>query len=108
MPPHQTSIQAFYEQEPPPSAQGDSGQTVGDGFDRQERHPTCLAGLPQWHPKLEYTAADIADLKPGVDRVEITGRIVYLYHHTRQSKSPTAAKGCWRLVVKDETAAMTV
>ena len=61
-----------------------------------------------WHPQVEYQETEISSSIPGPGRVAITGRIANFFHLETSSKSPHAAKGCWKLIVKDDTGAIEV
>ena len=66
------------------------------------------SAIEQWHPSIEYKRTDIASLMPGPGRIAITGRIANFYHMQTPSKSPHAAKGCLKLMVKDDTGTIEV
>jgi hypothetical protein len=55
-----------------------------------------------------YEEVGISELAPGPRRVSFTGRIVNMYDQSIESKMPKAAKGCLKLVVKDDHAMMLV
>ncbi|MCJ1308764.1 hypothetical protein MMC25_002418 [Agyrium rufum] len=63
----------------------------------------------QWIPKAEYEETDIAALVPGPGRVMIGGRIVNFYDQKIEKKtSPQAARGCIKLIVKDDTGVIAI
>ena len=66
------------------------------------------SAIEQWYPSIEYKRTDIASLMPGPGRIAITGRIANFYHMQTPSKSPHAAKGCLKLMVKDDTGTIEV
>ncbi|KAK4986577.1 hypothetical protein LTR66_007827 [Elasticomyces elasticus] len=109
----QNSIQAFF---PPRSSPNPSSPTKsisssapGDGFTRAEvdtvLHPT-LSEI--WTPSADYQDCDIAALVPGPKSVTFMGRIANFFDMAMPSKKPHAASGCVRVVVKDDTGAVTV
>lgn len=63
---------------------------------------------PQWHPKAEYKETDIGNLVPGPGCVALVGRVVNIYQQQQSRNLPNAAKGCLRLVIKDDTGAILV
>ena len=86
----------------PPSA-------IGDGFTAEEADPTADPHtLHKWQPRGSYEEADIATLIPGPGGVALTGRVVNYYHVENPSNAPHAAKGCVRIVVRDDSAAIVV
>ena len=75
-----------------------------DGVDEQT-NPNPLA---ECSPQQDYEDASIGDLVPGPRRVSFTARIVNMYEQTVESKMPQAAKGCFRLLMKDDSALLLV
>lgn len=47
-------------------------------------------------------------LNPGPGCVALEGRIVNFYDQATPSKMPQAAKGCLKLIMRDDTAALSV
>lgn len=110
------SIQAFFTPAPssspskvtsasPPSVE----KAVGDGFTAEEVQD-ALQPKPkeQWHPPVEYLDCDIRDLIPGPRAVTFMGRIANIFDVLNTPKTPRSAKGCLKLCVKDDKAAITV
>ena len=64
--------------------------------------------LLQWLPPTEYTGKDVNDLEPGPGCISVTGRIVNFFEMATTSKSEAAAKGFFKLIVKDDTGALMV
>ncbi|KAH9826196.1 hypothetical protein Tdes44962_MAKER03714 [Teratosphaeria destructans] len=108
-----TSIQACYP--PTPSASSDkaacssSQAVVGDGFTAEELEDALRPrSTADWHPQVEYAECSIRDLYPGPRAVTFMGRVANLYDAANTPKTLKSAKGCMKLCVKDETAAITV
>lgn len=80
----------------------------GDGFTTEEIEASQHPNLHPWQPKGEYREADIQSLAPGPGCLCLVGRVVNLYNQQGWSKMSNAAKGCWRLIVKDDTGAIMV
>jgi hypothetical protein len=55
-----------------------------------------------------YEEVGISELAPGPRSVSFTGRIVNMYDQNIESKMPSAAKGCLKLLVKDDRTVMLV
>lgn len=83
--------------------------TPGDGFTKSELyaalHPDITEPL---NPGRDYEKSDISSLCPGPKCLSFTGRVSNLFDQTQGSKMPRAAKGCLKLVVKDDSGAITV
>lgn len=79
-----------------------------DEFIPEEIKAAPKPSLPQWLPKCEYRQIDIDSLVPGPSFVSFRGRVVNLYRQQRSSQMPKGVEGCWRLIVKDDTAAVLV
>lgn len=62
----------------------------------------------KWTPEVDYTEVDIESLVPGPKCITFMGRIVNFFDQTTTSKMPKAAKGCLKMIVKDDTGALTV
>ncbi|KAK3715967.1 hypothetical protein LTR37_006697 [Vermiconidia calcicola] len=112
------SIQAFFSPTPIPSPIKSSATTasppasetaVGDGFTADEVREALRPKLAEpWHPPAEYADCEIRDLYPGPRAVTFMGRVANIYDVANAPKSPRAAKGCLKLCVKDDKAAITV
>lgn len=79
-----------------------------DGFASEETQAAFNPTLPRWQPRCEYKQIDIDSLVPGPSFVSFRGKVVNLYHQQRSSQMRSGAKGCWRLIVKDDTGAVLV
>lgn len=114
MAPQFPSIQSFFQAESSSSAVGTSAQirsvTPGDGFTEEEIDAVLHPKLDVWIPAGEYPEIDIACLDLGPGHVCIQGRIVNFYHQSNfiGARRPRAAQGCIKLLVKDDTGALTV
>lgn len=125
------AIQSYFSQEPSPckgspatakaadspgdgfKRNGIGGLTKGnglpsDGFTGDEIDSVLYPKLHRWQPRVEYQDVDIGSLVPGPGRVALTARIVNFYDQVTPSKMPRAAKGCSKVIVKDDTGAMVV
>ena len=49
-----------------------------------------------------YEEVGICELVPGPRRVSFTGHVVNIYNQSIESKMPNTAKGCLKLLVKDD------
>lgn len=79
-----------------------------DGFTEEEVDAVLHPRLYTWRPQAEYHDVDIRSLVPGPGCVALTARIVNFYDQVTPSKMPQAAKGCLKVIVKDDTGAMVV
>ena len=83
-----------------------SDTVVGE---EDERLSTRLTSTNQkWQARIEYARTDIVDLHPGPGCVTVTGRIVNFHEQGHTSKSPLAAKGSFKVIVKDDTGPLKV
>ena len=112
MPQQFPSIQSFFQPEVSPARKGKTSSPpsgAGDGFTAEEvdatLHPPTLH---RWQPRGTYKEVDIETLVPGPGCVALMGRVVNFFHLQTPSKAPHAAKGCLKLVVKDDTGALVV
>ena len=86
---------------------------TGDGFSAYElakasEPESSLEANRQWVSGVGYQHVDIDDLHPGPRRVRIQGRVVNFRHYLQGMKKPPAARGCWRILVKDDTGVISV
>ncbi|KAK6436192.1 hypothetical protein LTR95_007615 [Oleoguttula sp. CCFEE 5521] len=114
-----SSIQAFFQPTPSTSSikpthdPRHSTETVGDGFTATELqttpNPIPSSLTDPWHPTAEYAECEIRDLQPGPRAVAFMGRVANIFDvGVGTGKTPRSAKGCVKLCVKDERAAVTV
>lgn len=106
----QPTIQAFYQKEiaveneaPPPSP-----IKPGDGFTEAELAAAADPLSRPWNPDREYDECNISQLIPGPKAVTFMGRIVHLNTYFGQNPKQPRAAGHHLLVVKDDSAAITV
>jgi hypothetical protein len=106
------SIQAFFPLTPntSPTKCTTSGQTsIGDGFTAEEVQEALKPKpLPPWQPPCEYDECDIIDLNPGPRAVTFTGRVANISDIGTTQKAPRSTRGCLKLCIKDDEAAITV
>ena len=112
MPPQFPSIQSFFQPEVSPAQEdkaSNSPLAAGDGFTAEEVEATIFPpSLPHWQPRGIYEEVDIETVIPGPGCVTIMGRVVNFFVLETPSKAPHAAKGCLKMVIKDDTGALVV
>ncbi|KAL9129416.1 MAG: hypothetical protein Q9217_002121 [Psora testacea] len=86
----------------------DAVSTAGDCLTSSDIETFLLPPPHKWRPRTAYREMGIGDLAPGPGYVTIMGRIVNFYEASYTSKSPIAAKGSYKVVVKDDTGTLTV
>ncbi|KAF1971037.1 hypothetical protein BU23DRAFT_537230 [Bimuria novae-zelandiae CBS 107.79] len=96
-----SSIQSYF------SSSSLAKSSPGDGFTSEELTLSSSATI-DWVPILDYEESDIASLEPGPRHVTIMGRIVNFYDMPKHSKRPKAAQGLYKILIADDTGAMTV
>ncbi len=104
------SIQSFFHPEASQDRKKNVGASAqaGDGFTAEEVEAVLHPALRPWVPQQEYEEVDIGSLVPGYQRVTFMGRVINFYNLQTPSKMPNAAKGCFKVVVKDDTGALVV
>ena len=110
------SIQSFFSNSAvkqhscgPSAKKAESSSTQqGDGFTAEEVKSALQPPRAHWSPTQDYEEADIGNLTPGPGSITFMGRIVNVYDQVTSSKRPLAAKGCLKLIVADDTGALTV
>ena len=110
------SIQAFFSPAPSSSpaksitpSNPSSDATIGDGFTAEEVQGALRPKPAEaWHPSTEYTELEIRHLEPGPKAVTFMGRVANIFDVANTPKTPRSAKGCIKLCVKDDKAAITV
>ncbi|KAF1989878.1 hypothetical protein K402DRAFT_370693 [Aulographum hederae CBS 113979] len=93
----------------------------GDGFTAAEIAAVTDPTIDEtWRPSQEYEETEIADLIPGPKCVWVTGRVVNFFEMGGEGEKGKGmgigsgrgvvrgARGCWKVVVRDEGAACTV
>lgn len=114
MAPKVASIQSFFQPEVPSTSSHQSKEPAtrspdaGDGFTSSELDSVLHPMLPKWQPRTNYEEIDMGSLVPGPGCVLLTGRVVNFYDQPTPSKMPQAAKGCIKVIVRDNTGAFGV
>lgn len=109
MPHENMSIQSFFPPQRSPAKQQTSSPSPGDGFTSTELNEALNPPvLEDWDPPREYTDTDIAELLPGPGRISFRGRIVGLWDVNAVHKMPRSARGYVKLIIRDDTGAITV
>lgn len=112
MPQQFPSIQSFFQPETSPAKKqktSDAAAVAGDGFTAEEvETPLPPLTLPKWQPRGHYEDVEMKELVPGPGCVALMGRVVNYYQLETPNQKPHAAKGCLKLVVKDDTGALLV
>lgn len=82
----------------------------GDGFTPSERVLPAPALCQPWSPPdgVEYADVAIGDLVPGPAAVTFMGRVCNLFDVGTSAKGERAARGCVKVVVRDEGGCVTV
>lgn len=114
MSPQFPSIQSFFSATKPNTnvpkhATKDASRSSGDGFTNAEVQAVLQPTVDKnWLPGQEYEELDIDALTPGPGCVMFQGRVVNFFDQATPSKKPRAAKGCVKVIVKDDTGPITV
>jgi hypothetical protein len=112
MAPHFPSIQSFFQTKSPPTSKdqpSSSAIIAGDGFTAAEVDSVLHLSIDgSWIPTQDYEKRDIGVLDSGPKHVTFMGRIVNFYDQATPSKKPRAARGCIKLILADDTGALTV
>ena len=109
MAPQHASIDSFLLSKPLTPHPALSARPIGDGFSTEEidrvLHPQPNT---DWQPAKHYEEVDIGDIDSGPGCIMIQGRIANILHQPNVNKKPKAAKGCIKVIVKDDTGAISV
>ncbi|MCJ1432732.1 hypothetical protein MMC27_002089 [Xylographa pallens] len=112
MAPQFPSIQSFFEKEIPVKKDrihaSDLQIDINDGFSEEEVQAALYPTLHRWNPRNDYEDSYISSLVPGPGRRALQGRVVNFYQQQTLSKKPQAAKGCLKVVIKDDTGTLMV
>ena len=112
MAPQFPSIQSFFEKEIPVKKNrahaSDPQYDINDGFSEDEVQAALHPTLHRWNPRNEYEESDISSLVPGPGCRALQGRVVNFYQQQTLNKKPQAAKGCLKVVIKDDTGTLMV
>ena len=111
MSPQSPSIQSFFQPEvpttPTPTRATNLPTATGDGLALEEVESTKPT-LHRWRPRCAYHEVDIGSLEAGPGCVMVVGRVVNMRDEKQSSNMPYAAKGHLRLIIKDDTGALSV
>lgn len=107
------SIQSFFQSEIHTAMKAPTNLAppaeAGDGFTQDEIEATLRTTLHKWQPRCEYPKIAISSLEPGSGCFELKGRVVNMQDEKQRSaKMPYAAKGCLKLIVRDDTGVISV
>jgi hypothetical protein len=111
---HQSpSIQSFFQATKPTvdpnSSFKASNSRPGDGFTSEEVDAVLHPDIDgSWLPNRDYEEVQIAEIYPGPRCITFQGRIANFYDQSTSSNKPKAAKGCLKIIVKDDSGAITV
>jgi hypothetical protein len=111
MAPPNLSIDVFFPptSSTPSAVPNTSPSRDGDGFTRDEINAVVNPEVDKtWRPERDYEEFEIGMLNAGPHCVCIQGRVVNLHDQMASVKKPKAAKGCIKMIVKDDTGAFTV
>jgi hypothetical protein len=105
------SIQSFYKPEvrnPQAVPQISEPTKPGDGFTEEELADALDPLHRQWNPEREYEEISISQLIPGPRAITFVGRIVNLKTVAGRCAKQPKASGFHILIVKDDSAAISV
>ena len=85
----------------------DLAQICHSFTDLEQRH-TRAPSPAHWQPEDDYEHVSIGELAPGSRKVFFLARVVNLYDRPTHSKVRESAKGCLKLLVKDDNALILV
>lgn len=110
MSPQSPSIQSFFQPEipttPTPTKGKNRSADTGAGF--SEVDPTLKPQLHRWQPRCAYNELNIDNLDAGPGCIMVVGRVVNMSDEKQSSNMPHTAKGHLKLIVKDDTGALSV
>ena len=112
MAPQFPSIQSLFEKEAlskEDKTHGTGSQIdTSGGYSKEELEAALYPTLHTWKSRNEYEQSDISSLVPGPARKALQGRVVNFYQQLTLSKKPQAAKGCLKVLIKDDTGILMV
>lgn len=108
MGPPSSSIMSYFTRSSSPSSSPVKLSTPTKSGITQLSSSSPVLSPSKWKPEVHYTEVDIGSLLPGPSCITFMGRIVNFYDQTTTSKMPKAAKGCLKMIAKDDTGALTV
>ncbi|KAF2873590.1 hypothetical protein BDV95DRAFT_540811 [Massariosphaeria phaeospora] len=100
--PQNASIQSYFSSSP------SKASAPGDGFTSEEVDAVLHPPSAQWTPTQDYEEVSIGAIDAGPRNLTFMGRIVNYHDNVKPSKRPQAAQGCLKLMVADDTGAVTV
>ncbi len=114
-----TSIKSFFEPVPlhlqsplngdPANLQSTTASIENGLVEPKARRSKRELSPSHWQPHHDYEEVSIGNLAPGPRRVSFIARVVNLYYeHKVHIKMPDAAKGCLKILVKDDSALILV
>jgi len=93
----------------PPATTPTHDLLLSNGCNTNE--PSSTPHPQPWSPPQHYShysPVPIASLTAGPRPVTFTGRVANVFSFRTASAKPRAARGCWRMAVRDERGAVTV
>lgn len=111
MSPFHPSIQSFYKRDMPENKQDScppKQSKPGDGFTEDELANALDPLMRKWNPEREYEEFTIDQLSQGPKAVTFAGRVVNFSTFFGSTPKEPKAKGWHYLLVKDNTAAISV
>ena len=109
MAPRCPSIQFFFKPEMMDSLQPITGLAPsGESFTSAEVTVTHRPKSELWQPRGHYENVQIGQLVPGSEPLRLLGRVINVYDQPTLSKLPHTAKGCVKVLIRDDTGIMVV
>ncbi|KAL8718052.1 MAG: hypothetical protein Q9225_004773 [Loekoesia sp. 1 TL-2023] len=109
MAPRSPSIQSFFKPEIMDSPQPATvPAAAGGGFTSAEVQGTIHPKLHVWQPRGYYEDVQIGHLVPGSEPICVLGRVTNCYDPPTLSRMPHAAKGCLKVLIRDDTGIMMI
>lgn len=85
-----------------------ASNTPGDGFTLEEIEAVTRSSASDWTPTLDYEDAELMTLAPGPRYLHLMGRVANFYYVPKPSKRSKAAQGYIKIMMADDTGALTV
>lgn len=111
------SIKSFFEPTPLPSQSSRRSDvpivtttpaSIGDSSTESQVRNAAKLNPRGWQPRHDYEEVSIGQLAPGPRRVSFTTGVVNLYDQSVNSKMQKSARGCLKVLVKDDSALILV
>lgn len=94
---------------PPKGSSPPRAPAPDNSFASSERAANITSSpLSKWSPEHDYEEVSIRDLCPGPRWATFTCRVINIYDQAIESKMPLSAKGCLKILVKDDTATVLI